>query len=249
MKIINKYYLQLFIPLLTIMIISFFNMYSVSKISFYYNHHLIKQILWYIIGFLIIIIAIKLNLKSIFKYSKYFYILSIILLILVLFLGKEINGARAWFSFSFFSFQPSELVKLTLPIYLINIVSNNKNELFTILKTIIITLIPSILVFLEPDTGAIIFYIIILFSILIFSDINKKWFIILFVIISFILISFILLYFLNQDLLIELIGTSIFYRIDRIISFTNNNSYQLKNALITIGNASLFGNKKSIYIP
>ena len=60
---------------------------------------------------------------------------------------------------------------------------------------------------------------------------------------------FIWLYFKNIDILVKILGTSIFYRIDRIINFKNN--YQLQNALICIGTTGFWGrnNKPMIYIP
>ena len=56
----------------------------------------------------------------------------------------------------------------------------------------------------------------------------------------------------NPDFLIKVIGTSFFYRIERLITFQNASSYQLENALIAIGSASLWGvglKKSSLYIP
>ena len=250
-KVVNSP-LLLFIPLLIIMVISFMDMQNAKLLSSLYENNLIKQIIWYAVGFITIFIISKINTTTILKYSKYYYWLSIILLVLVLFLGKETNGARAWFNFGIFSFQPSELTKLTLILYLSDIVARSKPDFKLILKVGILTLIPSILVFLEPDTGAIIFYLLSASIILYFAPIKKYWFIILGGIIFLFIITFILLYIYNQDLLISLIGTSFFYRIERLVTFSTESSYQLENALIVIGASSLFGtglNKVSLYIP
>ena len=250
-KVINSP-LLLFIPLLIIMIISFMDMQNAKLLSDLYEKNLIKQVIWYIAGFLILFIISKVNIHTILKYSKYYYWLSIILLVLVLFFGKETNGARAWFNFGILSFQPSELTKLTLILYLSNIASRSKPDFKLILKVAILTIIPSILVFLEPDTGAIIFYLLSAITILFFAPIKKYWFLILAGIILLLGGTFIILYIYNRDLLINLIGTSFFYRIERLITFQTESSYQLENALIVIGSASLFGtglNKISLYIP
>lgn len=255
-KILNNK-LFLYIPLLIIMIISFLNMQNAKLLSSLYQNNLIKQIIWYVIGFAIIFIINKINLKSLFKYTKIYYFISCLLLLLVLFLGKNINGAKAWFNLGFFSFQPSELMRLTLTLYLSEIALNFKNtglksEIKFILHVIIITLIPSILVFLEPDTGAIIFYLLIALAILIVSKIHKFWFILFASIIISSITIFVCLYIFNQDLLINLIGTSFFYRVERLITFKTESSYQLANALIAIGSASFLGtglNRIAIYIP
>lgn len=257
MKRIGKKSLLLFIPLLILLMISLLAMLKIRTVSITYNNHLIKQILWFSLGFIILFFLTKLNLRKILKYSFYYYLFSVILLILVLFLGKNINGSKAWFDLGFFAFQPSELVKLTLALYLSNLVGNTNitnilDEVKLIFKVLFITLIPSVLVFLEPDTGAIIFYFIIAFVILFTSKVHKWWFIIFFLLIFSLITSFILLYIYNQDLLIKLLGTSFFYRVERLVTFQTESSYQLENALTVIGSASLLGiNLKSaiLYIP
>ena len=250
-KIINSKYM-LIIPLFIIMIISLLNMQNAKALSTLYEHNLIKQIIFFGIGIILVIIINKININTILKYSKYYYYISVLLLVLVLFFGKNINGSTAWFDFKLFSFQPSELVKLTLALYLSSIAAVNKPDFKLILKVIIITLIPSILLFLEPDTGAIIFYFLIAITVLLVAGVKKYWFVILGIIIILLLGTFILLYIYNQEILINLIGTSFFYRVERLITFSTESSYQLENAIIAMGSASVFGsglNKVSLYIP
>ena len=255
-KIITNNY-TILISFLIIMIISFLNMHILNKNTSFFSNYLSKQILWYLIGILIIIIINKLNTKSLFKYSKILYLLSMLLLFIVLFSGRVINGSKAWIIIGKVSFQPSELVKITLALFLANYVSNYKihslkDEMILIIKVIIYTLIPSILVFLEPDTGAIIFYFVIAFTILLLKGIKKRWFIIFITLFLIILIIFIILYLYNKELLIQFLGTSVFYRIERIIDFQNQNSYQLNQAIIAIGSApflKLNMHNLSLYIP
>ncbi|MEG1506287.1 MAG: FtsW/RodA/SpoVE family cell cycle protein [Bacilli bacterium] len=257
MKSIKKYYLLFFIPLIILMIISFFNMQNAKVISPIYNMHLTKQIIWFVLGFFLLFLTYKLNLNKILQYSFLLYLFSLILLVLVLFIGKEINGARAWFSIGAFSFQPSELMKLSLSLFLSDVISKHKisckkDEFKLIFKVLLIVLIPSILVFLEPDTGAIIFFLLIAIMLLLFSKISKWWFLLLLTIVTLFVISFYLLFNYNRDLLINIIGTSFFYRVERLLSFTTNSSYQLENALIVMGSSSFLGsglNNISLYIP
>ena len=102
-KILNNKVL-FYVCLIIIMIISFLNMQNAKLLSSLYKYNLLKQIIWYLIGFIIIFILSKLNIKTILKYSKYYYIISLILLLLVLFIGKDVNGAKAWFDLKFFLF-------------------------------------------------------------------------------------------------------------------------------------------------
>ena len=257
MKTINKYNLLLFIPLLILNIISLFNMLNAKVINAVYNYAFYKQLIWFTLGYLIIFISSKINFKNLFKYSFYIYLFSIILLVLVLFLGTSTNGAKCWFSIFGLSFQPSELTKLSLALLFTNIIKNAhlksfKDEVIILLKLIILTLIPSILVFLEPDTGAIINFLIILLVAILFLHLNKWWYITFTFLIILLLSGFFIMYFYFQDTLIKIIGTSFFYRMERLINFTNGSGYQLENALINIGAASFFRfNLKDIllYIP
>ena len=255
-KLWQKENILLFIPLLVIIIGSFLIMYQTRFISSIYQNHLFKQILWILIGLGIIFLLQKVKIRFILNNSFYFYLLTIILLILVLFFGKEINGAKAWFNLRFFNLQPSEIAKVGILLYLSKIGEDFHNhhlsELTYLFKSLLIVLIPSFLVFLEPDTGAIIMYFALLLGVLLFSGIKKRWFIIGFILLSTIIVSFIYLYFAKQDFLIDLIGTGLIYRIERILSFKNGSSMQLNNALITIGNAGLLGHgilKDILYVP
>ncbi len=246
----------LFIPLIIILIGSFFIMFQTKFISVIYSKHLFKQVLWVILGFFIIYIISKIKFRSILNYSFYLYILTIIFLILVLFLGKEVNGAKAWFNLGFFNLQPSEIAKIGILLYLVKInddfTQKKLTEISYLFKSLLVVLIPSFLVFLEPDTGAIIMYFALLLGVLLFSGIKKRWFIIGFMFLSIAIVSFIYLYFEKLDFLIDLVGTGLIYRIERILSFKNGNSMQLNNALITIGNAGLLGHgilKDILYVP
>lgn len=252
-----KYNLIWFIPLLILNGISLLNMINAPLISSLYTHALIKQVIWFLLGFGIILLAKFVKIKYLFKYSFFFYLFSVFLLILVLIMGRDINGAKCWFTIGPINFQPSELMKVALTLFSIQIVINSpkatfKNQLMLILKLLIITIIPSILVFLEPDTGAIINYLIIIFVVFIFAKLNKWWYIIFFTTFFLGIFIFFYAYFFHQDILIQLLGSSLFYRMDRIINFANGIGYQLESALITIGSSSFFRfNLKKIvlYIP
>lgn len=251
-KILN--YLWLFIPLFILIIISLINMKIAGSLQSMYKSYFIKQSIWFLIGFIILIIMKFIKPKLLFKYSFLFYIINILLLILVLFFGKTINGSKAWFNFGLFSFQPSELMKFTLALYLSEKAAsipkgNLKQEFKFLLISTFITLIPSLFVFLEPDTGAIIIYLLILLGTILIYRINIRWYIIIFIILSIFLGSFFYLYYFNKDILINIIGTSFFYRVDRILSFVSGDSFQLDRALISIGSSSFFGNHNHLYIP
>ena len=127
-----------------------------------------------------------------------------------------------------------------------------KDEFILLLKLLILTLIPSILTFLEPDTGVVIIYFLILVTLIFFIKLHKVWYITF--ISSFLIIIgiFISLYFFKQDLFIKLIGYDIFYRISRVLNWVNMSGYQLENSLIAIGSSGILGFgflKNPVYFP
>lgn len=152
---------MIMIPIIILMIISFLNLKNAALISSAYSSYLVKQIVWYGLSFVVLIVIYILNPPFLIKNSLYLYLFNVLLLFLVLFIGKEVNGARAWFDLGIFAFQPSELMKVTLLFYLTKVIGDNtkkylslKEEFFLLIRIIIIVLIPSVLTFLEPDTGA-----------------------------------------------------------------------------------------------
>lgn len=228
-KIIKKY--QILLPIIILNIISLL---FLSNTSYF-----IKQTIFLLISFFTFIIASKININFIKKYSIILYLISILLLTIVLIFGKEINGSKAWLHIFNISIQPSELTKITLILYSATLITNKPN----ILKLFIIFLIPSILTFLEPDTGAIIFYIIIFLSIIPFIKIPKKYLILFTSSITTVFITFLGIYLTNKRILISIFGSKLWYRLDRLISFKTQNNLQITNSLISIGSHKL------IYIP
>ena len=253
----NKFlkHLSFWFPLLTLTSISLLIMYHTKYISNIYENNFIKQIIWFSIGYGILSLSKLLPIKSIFKYSKYLYLLGIISLILVLLIGNSINGSKAWLSIGPISFQPSEIMKLFYTCYLTHLVCNTKTfnafeELSLLIKVFLLFLIPTVLIFLEPDTGGVIYLLIITITILLNSTIRKRWFIIIAIIIAILSYSFIYFYIYNKELLINLIGTSFFYRVERILDFKKG--LQIENALTAIGNAPFISfnlTKVGVYIP
>ena len=248
----------IYIYILLFLIVSYLGIYNSSIYSSKENLYY-KQIIWYIIGLSLIYIIKRINIKKIYNFSLYLYIINLLLLIGLIPFGTSINGSRSWYSFLGISFQPSEFMKISLLLLNSNIIDyfykkkdkiSRIQEFKMILSLFIVLLIPSIITFLEPDTGAVIGYLIITISMLYISNINKIWFTLLSIIITTFLILFFLIYFNNQDLFISIFGSSFFYRIDRIINWKTKSGMQLNNSLIAIGSSGFIQNRKvPLYFP
>ena len=256
MKTKNLHYYLTF-SLFIFFILSILSIYT-AKNFVSVDNVVVKQIIFFGIGLILLYIGYRFK-EEIIKYAFLWYIGLNILLLFLLIFGISVNGSKCWIFIGPFSFQPSEFMKLSLIILLAKIADtykkkkqNFKNEVNFLFKIFLILSIPSILTFLEPDTGVVIIYFIIAISIIFIHGINKKWYIF----ISLILISLIstvaLLYFFNRDLLINILGSNIFYRIERILNWSSQTGYQLENSLVVIASSGLVGfgiNNIPLYFP
>lgn len=224
----------------------------------YLTNLYIKQIIWYLIGFVLIFVIISINNKNLTKYVNILYIIGNVILLLLLIFGNKINNSKCWIEIPYIgNFQPSEFMKIIIILFNAKEIDlffkrhknpTIKDEGLFLLKYLFFLSIPSILTFLEPDTGLVIIYIIISLTMLFISGIRYKWFIfgILLLILGLALINF--LY--NFNLLN--IDDKLLLRINRIISWSNTSGYQLNNSMLAIGSSGILGHgikNVPIYIP
>ena len=227
-----------------------------------FNNLYLRQIMWYVVGFILSYFIMFIGNNFFLKNSKILYIIGVISLVLVLIFGKEINYAKCWFVIpGIGNVQPSEFMKIILIITLANMINkfhedyNNptvKEEFIFLLKIILVVLIPSVLTFLQPDTGVVLIYLLITAIMLFVSGIRYRWFIILIAILLATVGSVLLIYFINTDLFIKIFGTDFFLRVDRLLDWSSGSGYQLENGMTAIGSSGLFGygfGNTPIYFP
>ena len=263
MKKILKYKIDYFfvISIILFMILSILTISSSNKLLTNVNNLALKQAGWYLIG-IILLIVVFIKTDFIYKHIEILYIIGNILLLGLLLFGPTINNSKCWFLIpGVGTFQPSEFMKIILIIMLAKEIdkfntkykkATVKNELFFLLRVGVIVLIPLILTFLEPDTGVVLIYLLITIFMLFTSGIRYGWFIALFLLVISIVAFILLMFFLNNELFIDIFGTSFFLRIDRLIDWNNNSGYQLTNGIVSIGSGGLFGmglNNTPIYFP
>lgn len=264
MKHTSKYKVDLgiLISVALFFIISIISIKSAQNLLDDVDNLMTKQILWYALGFGLIVFIMFIDNHFLYKNAWILYILGCVSLILVLFFGADINNARCWFKIpGIGNIQPSEFMKIILIIVLGRMINSFKEkynsptltqEFLFLLKVMIVVLIPSILTFLEPDTGVVLIYLIITITMLFIAGIRYRWFFILFGLIGTIITIILLTYFFNGDLFIKIFGSSFFLRVDRLLDWSSGSGYQLENGITAIGSGGLFGygiNKTPIYFP
>ena len=259
----TKINLKILIPIILLSIISII---TINSALMYTSKSLgnlaLKQAIWYGIGWLLVIVLMKVKNEYLYRRTWILYIVGNLLLVGLLLFADPINSSKCWFIIpGIGSIQPSEFMKIFLMLTLATMIHNFRNdydsptwkqEFIFIIKTLIIVIIPSILTFLQPDTGCVIMYLVIYVSMMFTSGIRIQWFIIAFIVLGILVGGFLYLYFYKEDTFIKIFGSSIYYRLERIIKWKEGSGLQLENALTAIGSAGLWGhgyNKTPIYFP
>jgi len=121
-----------------------------------------KQMIWIIAAVVLAITVFLIDLKFYFFFAYFLYGLAILLLIAVIFFGKEIHGARSWFQFGSFHLQPSEFAKIATCLALAKFLSSYNLKIKTLKTSVWILAIiffPSILIAIQPDMGSAMVFI------------------------------------------------------------------------------------------
>lgn len=254
---------KIVIPILLMAIVSIITIYSaLTYTSKSLGNLALKQAIWYIVGFILVFILLRLKNEYLYRHAWFLYILGNLVLIWLLLFATPINNSKCWLVIpGIGSIQPSEFMKVFIMLALATMIHNFrsdyknpsiKDEFIFILKTLLVVLVPSVLTFLQPDTGAVIIYLIIYLVMMFTSGIRIRWFVIAFVILFGILGTILCLYFFKENIFIKMFGSSIYYRLERLFDWQSGSGLQLENALSAIGSAGFLGhgfNKTPIYFP
>jgi len=130
-----------------------------------------KQFIWILIAVVIAFVIMILDTKLLEFLSIPLYIITLISCVAVMFLGREINGARAWFQIGSFGIQPSEFMKITTAMTLATYISRlnfNMENIWHRLTCLMIIFVPAGIVLLQNDTGSALVFIA--FSLVLFRE-------------------------------------------------------------------------------
>lgn len=119
-----------------------------------------KQLLWIVLSIPIIVLTLFITGKFYEKLSGIIYLVSILSLLGLFVFGKEINGAKSWYSFGGMSLQPSEFAKAFTALALAKLLSDRKYNLGLIknqIKAFIIIFFPALLIAVHDPGSAVIY--------------------------------------------------------------------------------------------
>ncbi|MGP6138654.1 MULTISPECIES: FtsW/RodA/SpoVE family cell cycle protein [unclassified Jeotgalibaca] len=229
----------------------------------------IMQVLWYIIGGIAVIVLMQFDSEQLWKLAPIAYGLGILLLVLVLIFydrtSYQLQGAKSWFVVGPVSFQPSEVVKISLIMMLGRVITKHNMETsertvntdWKLLLQIALWSLPLlVLIMAQNDLGTVLVYMAIIIGMTLLSGVS--WKILLPVFGAIGLIGGILIYLVvyNRDILLNLGFMP--YQFARIDSWLNpfedsrGDAFQLAQSMKAIGSGRLFGKglgASEVYVP
>lgn len=248
----NKKAVLIFLLTILLSLVGLFVLYASSSYTALLNlgdrfYFIKNQALYLPVGVVFALIVSKIPEKKLYALSLPFLIVTFFLLIAVFLpgIGLELKGSNRWIDLGFFVFQPSELLKISLTLYLAAWLSNKeKNRLFAFL---IVLAVFSGLVLIQPDLGTAFIITVAAICVYFISGARIK---------EIAIIGAILL-----------IGVTIMigaasYRLERFSSFREfslenpqDTTYHLRQIVLAVGSGGLFGVglgnsiQKYVYLP
>ena len=143
--------LPLLLSFLAIFMISLTAIYSASNSNI---DAVVNQAIKILISISAMVVVAQFSPLSYGRVGPWFYFVCLFLLVLVLLVGETVNGATRWLNIGI-SFQPSELMKIAMPLMIARYISRGAlpPSVFSVGVSITIVLVPSVLIMLEPDLG------------------------------------------------------------------------------------------------
>lgn len=205
-----------------------------------HTHFVMRHALSLVVAFIVALLAFQVPVATWERLAPWLFVASLILLILVLvpFIGKGVNGARRWITLGFMNFQPSELAKFAVLLYAADYMVRKmevKERFFrAVLPMALAIAVVGLLLLAEPDMGAFMVISVIAMGILFLGGVNARMF---FVIALVVVVAFGLMVMLSD------------WRRERIFAYLDpwsdkysmGKGYQLSHSLIAFGRGEIFG--------
>ena len=204
------------------------------------THFVVRHAMSTVIGVVAALLAFQLPLRTWEKLAPWLFAGALLLLVLVLipFIGKGVNGARRWIPLGIMNFQPSELAKLGVLLYAADYMVRKmevKERFFrAVLPMALAVLVVGMLLLAEPDMGAFMVIVVIAMGILFLGGVNARMF---FLMALLVVAAFAMIVLTSP------------WRRERIFAYLDpfsedhalGKGYQLSHALIAIGRGEIFG--------
>lgn len=188
-----------------------------------------------IVGLGVFLLMTQISPRTLKIWAPILYSVCLVLLIGVLLIGTSSKGAQRWVNLGFFRFQPSELMKLIIPLMLAFYLQNQSLPLkkMPIMISLAIIAVPALLIARQPDLGTSLLIVATGFGVLLFAGVRWKWVIKMGAIV---LAALPILWWNLHD-----------YQRERVMTFLNperdplGSGYHIIQSKIAIGSGGLYG--------
>ncbi len=162
-KITKGFDVKLICYYLALVLIGWITIYSTCYIPdgsahiFDFSQPYSKQMLWIGTSFVLAIVILLIDTGIIQHYAYFFYLFCLFLMVLVLFIGAEINGAKSWIKIGSFSLQPTEFMKVATALAMAKFMHEGKTDnqrRYVWIGQIALIAIPVVVVMLQHDAGS-----------------------------------------------------------------------------------------------
>jgi cell division protein FtsW len=208
--------------------------------NYAHSHFVVRHGIFILVGLVAGLIVFQVPIQIWERYAPWLFAFSLVLLVVVLipFFGREVNGARRWISLGVVNFQPSELAKLAVLLYAADYMVRKmevKERFFRAVAPMAVALaVVGMLLLAEPDMGAFMVIVVIAMGILFLGGVNAR----MFFLIALVVVGAFAMMVMMSD-----------WRRERIFAYLDpwseqhalGKGYQLSHALIAFGRGEIFG--------
>lgn len=204
------------------------------------THYLIRHGFSLLVGLVVAVLAFQVPMSTWEKLAPWLFIVALALLVIVLvpFIGREVNGARRWIPLGFLNFQPSELAKFAVLMYAADYMVRKMEVKERFFRAVLpmgaaLAVVGSLLL-AEPDMGAFLVIVVIAMGILFLGGVNARMF---FFMVAIVTLAFAIMIWSSE------------WRRERIFAYLDpwspdnalRKGYQLSHALIAFGRGEFTG--------
>ena len=161
----DKFDFGLFLPALILFGFGLLAIYSSTVNNSFAQENFQRQVIWGIFAFILFFIVYSLPTNVFKSLAIPSYVVSLLMLVAVLAMGKQISGSKSWLVLGSIGFQPSEFAKIATIFAIASYLSRSNSNIDSF-KDIVITLAigftPVLLILMEPDMGTSMVFIVVI---------------------------------------------------------------------------------------
>ena len=203
-----------------------------------------KQIIGLVLGLIVMVIVSLIDYVWVLNLYWMIYAINIVMLVITLIFGTEVNGAKRWINLYFTNFQPSELTKILMVLFFAKFLMNHEEDLNsfrTIITAVLLFAPTALLIVMQPDLSTTISVVLVFCVMMYIAGLSYKFIgTMLAILIPTAVIFISIAVQPNQPFLKD-------YQQERILAwlepekYASDQAFQQNNSMMAIGSGQLTG--------